>query len=311
MIYHLVWALLLGRILQAIAGSAAWIICLAMLTDNAGDKGVGKMMGLSMSFIMTGTVGGPMVAGVLLEWLGYWPAWSVPLGVLFLDIFARLIMIEPQPSSSATPDSSRHNGSSINAYNDVVGDIESTETTSLLPAPVRLAETDSQCSDTLSAATSCSFYYEMLRDVRIWASLANSILYSAIISGFNTTLPVHLRQVFNWGSSSVGIILFIFQVPSIFLGPVSGWIRDLIGIRYPTTIAWVLLAFFLSFLGLSDDYSTWASTENHRKVIFISCMAGIGVVSPLIQGAGLLNTLSKLVRRFALLPLQTLIKVSN
>ena len=56
---------------------------------------MGKTMGMSMSFIMAGTVGGPVVSGALIEWLGYWPAWSVPLAVLQLDMIGRAIAILP------------------------------------------------------------------------------------------------------------------------------------------------------------------------------------------------------------------------
>ncbi|PGH27862.1 hypothetical protein AJ80_00412 [Polytolypa hystricis UAMH7299] len=283
------WLLYLGRILQALAGSAAWLVCVAMLTENAGERSVGRMMGLSMSFVMTGTIGGPIVGGALLEWLGYWPAWCVPLGILLLDIIARLIMIEP-------PRQPRSDGSSATARDVAKADIENTETSPLLPPlpQVETAETEPQASDTTRpAGQSDGFYFEMLRDVRVLASLANSIVYSAIIAGFNTTLPVHLRQIFNWGSLNVGMTIFILQVPTIFFGPLSGWLRDRVGLRYPTTVGWVLLVPLMWCLGVPGNPTfPWADAESHGKAIFISCMAGIGVVSTLVQGSGFLHTIA-------------------
>ena len=90
----LVWGLFVGRILQGIAGSATWIVGFATMVDNVGMDNIGKTMGLSMSFVMAGIIFGPVIAGSLLELVGYWAAWSVPLIVIFLDIVARLLMIE-------------------------------------------------------------------------------------------------------------------------------------------------------------------------------------------------------------------------
>lgn len=94
-----VWALYLGRVLQAVAGSAAWLVCTAMITENAGDRGTGTVMGLSTSFITIGTVSGPMLGGVLLGWVGYWAAWSVPIGLLLVDMIARMVVVQPERHS--------------------------------------------------------------------------------------------------------------------------------------------------------------------------------------------------------------------
>lgn len=81
-----------------------------MLSDIVPVHDLGKTMGIAMSFVTAGIVGGPMVGGTMFQLFGYWPAWSVPLIVLVLDIIARLIMIEPRtlqpsPSYSGKPDS--------------------------------------------------------------------------------------------------------------------------------------------------------------------------------------------------------------
>ena len=65
-----VWALYLGRVLQGIAGTGAWIVGFAMLTDAAGSKHMGKALGFAGSFITAGIVTGPAVAGAMLDWFG-------------------------------------------------------------------------------------------------------------------------------------------------------------------------------------------------------------------------------------------------
>ncbi|KAJ5172998.1 hypothetical protein N7492_005591, partial [Penicillium capsulatum] len=265
------WALCLGRGLQAIAGSGAWIVCLAILAENAGKNDVGKMMGVAMSFVMSGTVGGPIIAGALLEWLGYWPTWAVPLGILLFDSIVRAVIIEPSfdrdedhlsPSSLQKPDNS--------------------EDSPLLP------ETNTphlQCR---------GFYKTMLCDMRVWGSLVNTGVYSAIVAGFNTTLPVHLRTIFGWGPLEVGSIFFLLQLPLIFLSPLSGWLRDRVGLRLPTALGWALLVPLLLGLGIPGSHLVDALSLMGEKAIFISSTAGIGIALPLIQGAGALNSLGVL-----------------
>ena len=96
---NLVWAMYLGRILQGVAGTGAWIVGFAMITDAAGSKHLGKALGFSGSFITAGIITGPAVAGVMLELLGYWPAWLVPLVLLVICFIARLAMVEERKTS--------------------------------------------------------------------------------------------------------------------------------------------------------------------------------------------------------------------
>lgn len=283
--HYLVWAIYLGRILQGVSGSAAWIICLAMLTDNAGEGRVGRVMGFSMSIVMTGTVGGPTVAGTLLAWIGYWPAWSVPIAIILINIVARVITEEPQKSSSTVRSPSR-DGSLTDEQNSPIGDIENIETSRLLSKPASTRQPICQDNNTSQTAPA-SFYLEMLSDCRVLASISSTMVYSIIIAGFNTTLPVHLREIFHWGSFTVGMMFLILRLPAIILGPFMGWVRDHIGLRYPTSLGWVLLAPLMFFLGIPS------SPENHGKAFFITCIACIGTASTLIQGAGMLHTISK------------------
>ena len=103
-----------GRILQGVAGTGAWIVGFAMITDAAGSKHLGKALGFSGSFITAGIITGPAVAGVMLELLGYWPAWSVPLVLLVICFIARLAMVEvPKTSKAVSEDVAQNENASL------------------------------------------------------------------------------------------------------------------------------------------------------------------------------------------------------
>jgi len=279
-----------------------------MITENAREGGIGTAMGLSTSFIMIGTVSGPMLGGVLLGWFGYWAAWSVPMALLFLDMIARMVVRRPQdclrdlPLFDEIQDSEPHFVNPNLSYTDVK-EIP-TETSPLLPAsPCRPPSTlttedgsDTEVgSDSDSIAETRNVYAVMLQDVSIWASILNTIVQAMVRASFNATLPIHLRNTFKWGPSSVGATFFALQVPIVFLSPLLGWFRDRVGVRLPTTIGWALLCPSLCCLGITGSGIQWFSgSQEIEQKAFIVCICSIGLFLPIVQGAGALHMRSKL-----------------
>ncbi|KAB8229387.1 major facilitator superfamily domain-containing protein [Aspergillus alliaceus] len=273
--------LFIGRVLQAIAGSAAWIVGLATLSENVGLENMGKVLGLSMTFVTAGQISGPIVGGTLLELVGYWPTWSAPMIALFLDMIARRLMIERGVVDSSSPLSSKSIAPS---------DPEDRERAPLLP-PLsdnnQSGEVNGAPAETQQIDSPGSFYRTMLSDARVVASVANVLIFSTVISAFDATLPLHLRDVFHWNTLSVGLIFLSLQVPSMLLGPVIGWFRDRAGVRYPATIGWLLMAPLLWFLGVpGEERFPWASPETNGETMFVVGLVGIGIVITLVRGAG-------------------------
>ncbi|KAL4963298.1 major facilitator superfamily domain-containing protein [Aspergillus stella-maris] len=280
-------AVYVGRILQATADSAAWIVGLAMLTDNVDEKDLGKMMGICMSFVIAGTVGGPAISGALLQYAGYWPAWTVPMAFLTIDILARLFIVDSQ----RYPDSDPGKGPLA----------DDTDRSPLLRTDIgtRINDRNTDRNDERSHETkTTNFYTYMLSDFRVLAGLANSVVLSSLLAGFSATWPVHLQQIFMWKSASVGAVFLILQLPLALLSPISGWLRDRVGTRDPAVLGWTLLAPFVFGLGVPGaaqihGHWGWIRPGHGGESLFIVCVAGIGFLQPLVHGAGLLNTMSK------------------
>ncbi|KAE8356229.1 major facilitator superfamily domain-containing protein [Aspergillus coremiiformis] len=268
--------LFVGRVLQAVSGSATWIVGFATLSDNISHEQMGKTVGLAMAFVTAGQVSGPMAAGILLELVGYWPTWGAPILVLLLDMIARRLMMERREhhSSPSTKPATRRES-------------EDPERSALLPP------SSPDQSPTTQLGSSRSFYRTMLSDVRVLASLANTLVFSTIVSAFDATLPLHLRDVFHWNTLSVGMIFLTLQVPSMCLGPLIGWLRDRVGVRVPVTIGWVLMAPLLWLLGVpGEKHFPWASPQTNGEAIFIASLIGIGMVYTLVRGAGTLQLMA-------------------
>ena len=120
-----------------------------------------------------------------------------------------------------------------------------------------------------------------------YAALFNVAAFSLIISGFDTTLPVHLREEFGWRSAPIGLIFLGIQIPSMFLGPFVGWLRDRVGLRWPTTIGWAVSTPLFWFLGVPGKDNFLGVGDGARgQAAFAVTMVGIGLAWSFARGAG-------------------------
>lgn len=302
------WTLFLGRVLQGISGSAIWIVGLATIANAVGEEHMGKIMGVVNSFVTAGVILGPGVSGLLLRIVGYWGTWVVPLVVLGLDMIARLVMIENpnelKSADSPSADSPSAASTTINPNEDISEDTallaenhaapvtgyQSTSSPSSIPEP---AKNDADLS------TSSAFYRAMLTNGRVVSTLLISSATSSVLTSFDATLPLHVRDVFGWGPSVTGAMFFCLEIPCVFMGPLSGWLRDRVGVRMPTTLGLVTLAPLLWLLGVpGDEKFPWASADTRGYPIYIACMFGIGAVSPFLSGVGILELTGEFPHHF-------------
>lgn len=265
----------LGRTLQAIGGTAAWIVGYATLRDSIQGENMGKTFGLVNAFVSAGALAGPAVAGLLLQVAGYWATWSVVLVVLMLDIIMRIVMIEkPKKTHKSHEGNATHQTTSYGEHNRDQERDHATEQTPLLPQP--------------SKVSPASFYRIILSQPRVVVGLLCYMLLSSLIASYNTTLPIHVKQAFGWGSLPAGLCFVCLQGPTILFSPLFGWLRDKIGTRVPTTLGFILLAPLLWLLGSAhkaDEYQ-WIGSEKKAKTLYLVAIVCIGCVQNLLTSVG-------------------------
>ncbi|KAL4939187.1 hypothetical protein BDV06DRAFT_199356 [Aspergillus oleicola] len=265
-----VWVLMVGQVLQSLASASVWIVAMATLVDNVDGKNKGKILGTAMSVVGTGVFAGPTISGTLLELLGYWPAWSGALLLLAVDFFLRVVMIDNWASKASEADG----GDDTNEQTRLLA--ESSD--AAIQPPEQEAEGDPSAR---------GFYRTMLSNPHILASLLNTLALSLILASFDTTLPLHVRAIFNWGSLPVGLIFFGLQAPSITLGPVIGRLRDRVGLRVPTTVGWAVMVPLLWAMAVPGEKFTWGKlVGNEGKGVYIGAVVGLGFAFALLRGAG-------------------------
>lgn len=196
----------------------------------------------------------------------------------------RLMMIENPKAVLSDPTSS--------AIDPLDATVSDRETTALLPNANFTYQTSNRgliTENDLEATPKRGFYQVMLSDARVIIGLSNTVLSSSLLAAFDTTLTLHLRDAFGWGSLAAGMIFVCLQLPIILLGPLAGWLRDRAGLRYPTTTGWALLAPIMWLMGIAGtDISSSGSIINGERM-FIFAVVAFGVITPLVRGAGYLQ----------------------
>lgn len=97
-----------------------------------------------------------------------------------------------------------------------------TETTALIPSQ----EVSRKSRGPVDEISALGFYLLALRQRRIIGAIFCSVTFAIMVSSFDATIPLHVQEVFGWGSFSAGMMFVALQAPGAVFGPICGWLRD-------------------------------------------------------------------------------------
>lgn len=271
--------LFIGRLIQAIASSFIWVVGYATIADNVQPENLGKTYGFVSVVVGAGTSGGPIVAGVLFELGGYWLAWSSAFVIIFFDIVFRFLMLERPKVHGEVYLLLVVAGVANVDYYYLEDETSESENDPLLP--------DTRGDSAVEEKTGLQFYLYMFRHRKFVAGGLSYLMFGILTTSFDTTLPLHVRDVFGWESMFAGLMFFAFQGPSIVLSPLTGWLKDRVGTRWPTTVGFIGTAPVIWLLGApGDDRFPWMNEGNRGQIVYTVAMVGCGVLTCLLNGAG-------------------------
>lgn len=299
-----------NRFVQAFASNSIFVLGLATIAENIPSNRMGQTMGLVTIAVSVGTSAGTMLAGILLELIGYWPTWCTAFALIAVDAVMRLLIVEKgNGEKNAT---SQH---CIRAARELQKDHPDPEHSPLLPdvddelhppssssssSCYSASSTKSNSNSSASSLTNecpyveeksgLSYYTFLIRQRRFVAGVTSYMCYSIIIASFDTTLPLHVRDAFNWGSLPSGLMFLALQGPGILLGPLAGWLKDRVGTRYPTAVAFLVIAPSIWLMGVpGDERFAWLNCGKRGEIVYIICMIAIGCIIPLLNSVGTLE----------------------
>ncbi|KAI9036019.1 MFS general substrate transporter [Aspergillus affinis] len=294
--------LFIGRLVQTIAGSLIWNVGMAIIADTVGPNNLAKAMGFSILFITAGLLCGPAVSGSLYQFASYSTTWASTFVVSILGVALQSLIIRPyhhekHPRSPETsseegpgPGISRPGSPYSGHFHDRSPLLPPTSPT-IRPAYQSLADQQPRRSaindSTEHQPATHNVYWMMLRKGRVTMALIADALFAILIASFETTLPIHIKSIFHWESLQAGLLFLLLQVPSFILVVPAGWMKDRIGMRYPVTAGYLLLAPFMWLLGVPGlGGDSWAGNGKTAQIIYIIALVGIGIFRVLPLGLG-------------------------
>ncbi|KAI9370351.1 MFS general substrate transporter [Aspergillus egyptiacus] len=243
--------LFICRFFQCFTSNGLWIVGVATMVEGVGSEHMGKIAGLTSTLTAAGTCAGPLLAGFLFGLGGYWPAWAGPAVFLVVDIGMRVLLID-------RPKAPRENSRLLEEQS----------------VPVR-------------EENGWRFYARLFRQPRFATGIICYCVYALYIASFQTTLPLHSWDAFQWGVFPVGLLLSAVQGPGMVLAPLIGYWKDRWGPRTPTAIAFLSMAPFLLLSGAAgDERFPWFTGGIKGKVIYTCALATTGCLMSLLSGVG-------------------------
>jgi MFS family permease len=232
----------------------------------------------------------PFISGLVYERLGYFPVFAIVLGVIAVDLILRLLMIEKgeaakwipikESQTQAAEDGYMRNPSAewVRQGNVTEPDghqPDANEETPLLPKAN--SRNDKQQKSWIRREFPTAV--RIFSSKRLRAAFYGGFIHTVIITAFDTTLPLFVKDTFGWNSEAVGILFFAITIPSL-LGPLVGWLSDRYGARKTT-----LFGFFLTVPALGC-MAIVHHNKLFEKVLLVGLLALLGaglsfILSPL------------------------------
>lgn len=280
------------------AGSCAHAT-ISMLTSTLHLEHAGYI-GIALNL---GSLTAPLLGGVVFSKCGYDAVFAMILGVLVLDTLFR-VMLRPEAEEQGNDSSllaTLETATAIEATNaepvrrDLTEKTEDTTTTITSAEEARKTREDiseetsvptesssSPPSTNLTKTNTVSSRFHrfpamirLLFSARFITALWGVMVLAAIMSGFETVLPLHVNSTFHWTSLGSGLIFLPLSLPSL-LGPLCGKLTDRYGGRYFISTSFAILSPTLILLRFVGHNSM------NQKVLLCALLAIIGLCLAMI-----------------------------
>jgi len=266
--------MIVGRILQGFSGAVVWTVGIALLVDTVGEKEIGEVLGWISLSMSLGILVAPLVGGVLYEKSGYFAVYYVAFGLIALDIFLRLVLVEKKIARQWLGDdivqgeASRvdagfggNTNPDLKASDDGIADEEGSGSAAApktssneIPREPQAAEPSLEDTSTPAPVTTTRIsryppVLTLLKSRRLLAALWGCIIQGSLLTAIDGVVPLFVQETFGWNSIGAGLIFLAVIIPG-FSAPAIGWLSDRHGPRWLCVFGfifqipfWVLLRF--------------------------------------------------------------------
>lgn len=257
-----------------------WVVGLALLADTVGKEHAGQSMGyVAMAYSVAALIA-PLLGGVVYDKAGYYSVFAMAFGMIALDIFLRLVLIEKKVAKRwlAEPEQSV----SMPHLTPASPSVGTAEATGQQEPDHKHSADISQSTppegSTITIKRALPPIIILLKSRRMQATFWASTIDAMILTGFDVTLPLFVQDAFHWSSLGAGLIFLAPLSPSFFQ-PIYGRGVDRFGPRWIASAGLLLCA--PPFVCLR--FVTYDSVE--QKVLFCALLSLIGLGASLTLSA--------------------------
>lgn len=214
------------RMFSASAG-VVWVVGLALLADTVGKERAGQSMGyVAMAYSISALLA-PLLGGIVYDKAGYYAVFAMAFGMIALDIFLRLLLIEKKHAKrwlTGTEQAAPISNTASAPEPTAEYEMDPKHSTGVDPTTVPE-------DDTIETKKALPPILILLKSRRMQATFWASTIDAMILTGFDVTLPLFVSDTFHWNSLGAGLIFLAPLCPSFFQ-PIYGRCVDRFGPRW-------------------------------------------------------------------------------
>lgn len=247
------------------------------MVDTVGKEGLGQAIGYVSMALGIGTIAGPLLGGVLYENGGYYSVFGLAFGLIGIDIFLRLVLIEKRHATRWISAEMKPLASSEDKGK------KKASMGSIPESPALVNDSNSETTEEKPVAHSpLKQTASLLSSYRLIVSLWGYFVISLVLTSFDSVLPIFVEETFGWEQTGQGLIFIPLMVPHV-LDPIAGFIID----RYRWTPRYLTAAGFLCVVPVATLLRLVKENTMHDKIVLCALLTLLGccismVMTPIV-----------------------------
>ncbi|TVY64188.1 putative MFS-type transporter [Lachnellula suecica] len=262
--------LVVARLLQGLAAAIVYTVGTALLVDTVGQEQIGQTLGYVSLSISMGILVAPLLGGVVYDRAGYYAVYYMAFGLIVLDIFLRLALIEKKIAAQWDVDGP--------AESDAISGLGDTNAEDEKKAEADSDQSPDPAAGRQSSGPTVSSDFKprippvvtLLGSRRLLTALWGCIVQGSLMTAFDSVIPLFVQRIFHWNSVGAGLVFLAVMLPG-FVAPAVGWVSDRYGPRWLCVGGFIFAIPFWVLLRFVDHDSIG------QKVLFCALLALIGV----------------------------------
>ena len=269
-------ALIVARLLQGMSAAAVWTIGLALVMDTVGIDKLGVTIGSIFSFISVGELLSPLLGGVVYDKAGSSAVFGMGLGLLVVDFFMRLVLIEKKTAAKYR---------TLDDEQDCDESQDSEEANEEDPLISKKDEhEDWRFQEELPKWVKTFPTVYCLKNPRLLTAQLVAFTHATLVGVYDATIPTEAQDLFAVDPLKAGLMFAPLVVPYLLLGPIAGKLVDKYGVKYSAVIGFLYMGLPLLLLRIPHQGGK-AEMIKYAGILFMNGLGLAFVSAPSIVEA--------------------------